>query len=105
MYPLHICVKPFRSRGTRYTPGTIIVDPGAILSFRSRVTEGDVFTITHWDADVARRLQTIDMVRQTNLAHTAHAELKRRKAASQPKAPAKPVEPKTEEVNFTPKED
>ena len=59
-YPIYITVRPFRSRGHRYVPGEIIVEPGKILSFRSKVTEGHVFVVPDWSESTQERLRVLN---------------------------------------------
>ena len=46
---LNLVLRPFRSRGKRYTPGDFVESPGDVLSFRSRVTAGEIYVVKELD--------------------------------------------------------
>lgn len=46
---LNLVLRPFRSKGQRYTPGDFVKSPGDVLSFKSRITAGEIFVVKSLD--------------------------------------------------------
>lgn len=65
---LYLVLRPFRSKGKRYTPGDFVKSPGDVLSFRSRITAGEIYVVKELDEATTAYLKafsnrlTIDLV-------------------------------------------
>lgn len=92
---LNLVLRPFRSKGQRYTPGDFVKSPGDVLSFRSRITAGEIFVVNELDEATTAYLKAFSARINIDLVDIVAQELNKQVAV-------KPTEDvKVEEV--TPK--